>query len=202
MTQTIPTLLAPAELEALLAQRSDIRILDVRMPGEYQSAHISGSYNVPLDTLSEHAAEIARESQLHYVLVCQSGARARIGEETLRSAGAMRLHLLDDGMNGWLAEKRPARFGVKRISLERQVRMAAGSLAATGALLALLVSPWFALLPLFVGSGLVFAGITDLCGMAILFSKLPYNRPVSCDVPRVLEALRSGSDPVRRAPTQ
>jgi rhodanese-related sulfurtransferase len=202
MTLTIPPVIAPAELEALLEQRSDIRIIDVRMPGEYHTAHISGSYNVPLDTLPEHAAEIAGGSQLHYVLVCQSGARARKGEDALRSAGTSRLHLLDGGMNGWLAEKRPVRSGAKRISLERQVRIAAGSLAATGALLALLVSPWFALLPLLVGSGLVFAGITDLCGMALLLTKLPYNRPVSCDVPRVLEALRSGDDPSRELASQ
>lgn len=62
------------------------------------------------------------------------------------------------------------------MSLERQVRIAAGALASVGGALAVAVSPWFALVPAFVGAGLVYAGITDRCGMAMLLGKLPYNR--------------------------
>jgi hypothetical protein len=105
------------------------------------------------------------------------------------------LHVLDGGMNGWLTAGQPVRRGPRRLSLERQVRIVAGSLAAAGAVLALLVSPLFALLPAFVGSGLVFAGVTDTCGMALLLSRLPYNRPATCDVPAMVEALRTGTPP-------
>src|SRR5690606_26045054 len=86
--------------------------------------------------------------------------------------------------------------GRRRLALEREVRIAAGSLAAIGGLLALLVNPLFALLPTFVGSGLVFAGITDTCGMAMLLSKLPYNRPATCDVSAMVHALKNGTAPV------
>lgn len=99
-------------------------------------------------------------------------------------------------MNAWLAASKPARFGPKRMSLERQVRIIAGAMSAVGGALALVVSPWFAALPLLVGSGLMFAGITDTCGMAMVLSKLPYNCAVSCDVPAMVRALKQGSDPV------
>ena len=62
------------------------------------------------------------------------------------------------------------------MSLERQVRIAAGAMASAGGVLALAISPWFALVPAFVGAGLVYAGITDRCGMAMLLGKLPFNR--------------------------
>src|SRR5690606_37868202 len=109
------------------------------------------------------------------VLICQSGQSARKAEEALRAAGMPNLHVLDGGVNGWVAAGKPVVRGAARLSLERQVRIAAGSIAATGGILGLAVNPLFALLPAFVGSGLVFAGVTNTCGMAMLLSKLPYN---------------------------
>jgi rhodanese-related sulfurtransferase len=195
--ETIPAVLSPAELSELLEQRAETRLLDVRTPGEYESAHIPGAYNVPLDTLGEHAAEIRAAGAVPVVLICQSGARARKAEEALKGSGMENLHVLDGGMNGWLTGGgRAANRGRERISLERQVRMVAGGLAATGALLALVVNPLWALVPAFVGSGLVFAGVTDTCGMAMVLSRLPYNRPASCDVDAMVAALRAGAAPV------
>jgi len=81
------------------------------------------------------------------------------------------------------------------VSLERQVRISAGALAATGGFLALFVSPIFAALPALVGSGLVFAGVTDTCVMGMLLARLPYNRAATCDVGAVARALATGSAP-------
>lgn len=191
----IAPVLLPSELEQLLIERHDIRLIDVRTPGEFEGSHIRGAYNVPLDALPDHAAEIATAPETEFILICQSGARARKAEEALRTSGMSRLHVLDGGMNAWLAASKPAEFGRRRMSLERQVRITAGALSATGALLALAINPWFAALPLFVGSGLVFAGITDTCGMAMLLSRLPYNRVATCDVPAMVRALRMGVAP-------
>lgn len=193
---SLAPVLQPRDLEELLANRSDVRLLDVRTPVEFESAHIAGAYNVPLDALPEHAAEIAADSHTEFVLICQSGARARKAEEALRASGLERLHVLDGGMNAWRAAGKPARFGPRRISLERQVRIAAGSAGALGALLALAVHPWFAAIPLFVGGGLVFAGVTDTCAMGMLLARLRYNASVTCDVPAMVQALRYGSEPV------
>ena len=194
-TRTIPAVIRPGELDEVLRDVPGVRLLDVRTPGEYETAHIPGAYNVPLDTLGEHAAEIRAHVDEPVVLVCQSGARARRAEEALGAAGMPNLHVLDGGVNGWVAAGLPVRRGAERISLERQVRVVAGALAAAGGLLAVLASPWFGLLPAFVGSGLVFAGVTDTCGMAMLLSRLPYNRPASCDVDAMVRALREGSAP-------
>jgi rhodanese-related sulfurtransferase len=192
---TIAPVLSPSGLDELLREGADIRLLDVRTPGEYEAVHIAGAYNVPLDTLGEHAAEIRAHVDEPVVLVCQSGARARRAEEALRAAGMPQLHVLDGGINGWVAAGQPVRRGAARLSLERQVRMAAGTLAAAGGFLALLVNPLFALLPAFVGSGLVFAGVTDTCAMGMLLAKLPYNRAASCDVDVMVRALATGAAP-------
>ena len=81
------------------------------------------------------------------------------------------------------------------MSLERQVRIVAGAMAAAGGFLALTVHPWFAGLSAFVGTGLVFAGVTDTCAMGMLLARLPHNRPASCDVPAMVRALAQGTPP-------
>jgi rhodanese-related sulfurtransferase len=189
-------LLSPAGLANLLTQHPETRILDVRTPGEFESQHIAGAYNVPLDTLGEHGAEIRASICDPIVLVCRSGQRARKAEEALIATGMTNLHVLDGGMTAWVADHQPVHEGTPRMSLERQVRIAAGAIAATGGFLALFVSPSFAVLSAAVGSGLVFAGLTDTCMMGMLLAKLPHNRPASCDVPAMVRALTSGTPPI------
>ena len=93
---------------------------------------------------------------------------------------------------------KPVIRGVERLSLERQVRIASGGLAAVGGLLALTVNPLFAILPAFVGSGLVFAGVTNTCAMAMFLVRLSYNRPATCDVGAMVRGLLEGSEPEYR----
>jgi rhodanese-related sulfurtransferase len=184
--------IGPVEVARMLeADPGSVRLLDVRTPGEYSTAHIAGSYNVPIDVLPEHAAEI-RTLQTPVVLICQSGQRADRADAVLRTSGMRQLRVLDGGMRAWLAAGLPVNRVCERISLERQVRIAAGLLSATGAFLALLISPWFAAIPAFVGSGLVFSGLTDTCTMGMLLARLPYNRVSACDVATVVQALRAG----------
>ena len=193
--KTISTVLNANRLDELLRERHDLRLLDVRTPAEYESVHISGSYNVPLDTLGEHADEIRENVDAPMVLVCQSGSRSRKAEEALKLAGIPNLHVLDGGLNGWVAAGKPVRRGRERISLERQVRIAAGVLSAAGGLLAVKAHPRFGFLSAFVGGGLLFAGVTDTCGMARLLANLPYNQ-AGCDVDAMVEALKEGEPPV------
>ena len=88
-------------LESLRREDPRIRILDVRSGGEFETVHIPGSYNVPLDTLGEHVADFAAvESPV--VLVCQSGGRATQAHSKLQSAGKSTLHILQGGMNAWI----------------------------------------------------------------------------------------------------
>ena len=195
----VSPMITPRDLAELLDGHPDVRLLDVRTPGEFESAHIRGAYNVPLDTLAEHALEIRTVTNAEIVLVCQSGQRAGKADDALRAAGMSNLHVLESGVNGWNAAGFETVHGRKRISLERQVRIVAGALAATGGFLALLVNPLFAAIPAFIGSGLFFAGITDTCMMGMILARLPYNRRASCDPAAAVRALTSGTAP--RSPT-
>lgn len=193
---TLPTAsrnLPPGSVHRLLTELSAARVLDVRTPGEFESGHIRGAYNVPLDTIAEHAREIGAASDAPIVLVCQSGQRANKADNALRAVGMSNLYVLDGGMNAWVSARLDVVHLRKRISLERQVRIAAGALAATGGILALLVDPLFAAVPAVIGSGLVFAGVTDTCAMGMLLARLPYNRAASCDPGAVIRALASGN---------
>jgi hypothetical protein len=104
------------------------------------------------------------------------------------------LHVLDGGITAWVAAGLPVRHGTPRMSLERQVRIAAGGIAAIGGLLALFANQSFAAVPALMGSGLVFAGVTDKCTLGMLLAKLPYNRGASCDVASVVRELSRGAE--------
>jgi rhodanese-related sulfurtransferase len=192
MSAPTTPILSPSELVRLRTELPATRLLDVRTPAEFQTEHIDGAYNVPLDTLPEHGPEIRASVADPVVLVCRSGQRAQRADAALRATGMTNLHVLDGGMTAWIAAGQPVRRGAPRMSLERQVRIAAGGLVALGALLALTVSPWFAAVSAIVGAGLVVAGVTDTCVSAMLLSRLPYNRPASCDVPAMVRALTTG----------
>jgi rhodanese-related sulfurtransferase len=177
-----------ADAARLLASEPTARILDVRTAGEFDNAHIAGAYNVPLDQLAEHAAELRAGRAHSVILVCQSGQRAQKAEALLTGAGMPNLHVLEGGMNAWIAGGQAVRRVKARMSLERQVRIAAGFIVAAGALAALAVSVWFAIIPAVIGSGLVFAGVTDTCMMGMALARLPYNRGASCDTEAIVRA--------------
>ena len=194
-------MLAPGDIVTLLRDHPTARLLDVRTPAEFEAEHIAGAYNVPLDTLAEHGAEIRAQVADPVVLVCRSGQRARRAEEALAAAGMANLHVLDGGMAAWTADGRPVSRGAPRMSLERQVRITAGAIAATGGLLALFANPTFAAIPALLGIGLVVAGATDSCVMGMLLAKCPHNR-VSCDVPAMVRALATGAPPAMSRATR
>ena len=174
------------ELAPLLEHDWTVRLLDVRTPGEFENAHIAGAYNVPLDQLHEHAGEV-RAARGTIVLVCQSGSRAQRAETLLQRSGMANVHVLDGGMNAWQAAGLEVRRVRSHMSLERQVRILAGAIVALGAIGALTLSPWLAIVPAVIGSGLVFAGITDFCGMGMLLARLPYNQGArTCDTETIV----------------
>jgi rhodanese-related sulfurtransferase len=177
-----------ATLERLLEDDPDVRVLDVRTPAEFESAHIPGAYNVPLDTLGEHAAELERHVREPVMLVCRSGARATQACDRLAATGMANLHILAGGMQSWDDGRRPVRRGRQRWDLERQVRLVAGTLVLVGIAGSLFV-PSMKYLSGFVGAGLAFAALSNTCAMGMALSKLPYNRLASCDVDRVVREL-------------
>ena len=177
-----PKSVSPVELNRLIASGGPVELLDVRTPGEFESAHVPGARLMPLDELDAGAflKQRGEADQPVYVL-CQSGGRARKAIEKLQQAGFGGCVLVEGGTQAWIDAGLPVTRGAtKVISLERQVRIAAGSLVLTGVLLAYFVHPGFIALSAFVGAGLVFAGVTDWCGMGLLLAKLPWNQKSGC----------------------
>ncbi len=189
---TIDARLTPADLAAWLADDRDLRLLDVRTPAEFETAHIPGSYNVPLAILGEHAAELHRHLDVPVVLVCRSGNRAGQANRTLAAAGMANVHVLEGGMIAWDDGARPVRRGQARWDLERQVRLVAGSLVLAGILLSLVV-PAAKYLSGAVGAGLAIAALTNTCAMGALLARLPYNRVASCDVDAMVRQLTAST---------
>lgn len=155
-----------------------IDLIDVRMPAEFREVHAEGARNYPLDVLDPKAIATTRNGRSAEPLyvICKSGNRSSKAVQKFLDAGIENVVNVEGGTTAWDAAGLPVQRGKKAISLDRQVRIAAGSLVFAGAALGYFVHPYFIGLSAFVGAGLVFAGITDTCGMGMMIAKMPWNR--------------------------
>lgn len=178
-TATLQTI-SPNELKQILDAGHAIDLIDVRTPVEYRSEHVTAARNVPLDTLDAQALKGQRmgPADAPMYVVCHTGARSGKACGVLLEAGIVAVSI-EGGTPACEQAGLTMIRGKQILSLERQVRIAAGALVAAGTLLSVAVSPWFLVVPGFVGCGLIFAGVTDWCGMGMLLAKMPWNR-VGC----------------------
>jgi rhodanese-related sulfurtransferase len=170
--------ISPAQLAELRKQGKKIELIDVRTPVEFREVHVEFARNVPLDQLDVAALVQARDvadDQPLYV-VCRSGGRGQQACERFLQAGFSKAVNVEGGTMACVEAGLPVVRGKKAVSLERQVRIVAGSLVLLGAVLGWLVHPAFIGLSAFVGAGLVFAGITDSCAMGMVLARMPWNR--------------------------
>lgn len=177
-TPQIKSPISPRELQRQLGADASAELLDVRSPAEYAAAHLPGARLLPLDQLDAAAflKQRGANRQPIYVL-CQSGGRARRAIEQFQRAGFAGCVLVEGGMQAWMDAGLPVNRGESKVlPLMRQVQIVVGLVSAAGAGLALTVSPWFALLPLLTGCGLLFAGITGFCGLALVLARMPWNQ--------------------------
>jgi len=151
---------------------AEARIVDVRSAAEFATGHIPGAINVPMEQVEARTADIGNGP---LVIVCEAGARAAV-------------------VAGWLTERQPVsvltggtaawrRAGLPLVScapcrwtLERQVRLGAGIIVLAATLLSVLTNAKWVYLAMFIGAGLTFAGLTNICGMAVLLARMPWNR--------------------------
>ncbi len=174
MVETI----TPAVLLEFRRRGQSVDVLDVRTPAEFGEVHVEGARNIPLDRLDPQgiAAERAGAPGRLYV-VCKSGGRSRQACEKLIGAGLTDVASVEGGTAACEAAGVPVIRGRKAMSLERQVRICAGALVVLGVALAwFLKNPVWMALSAFIGAGLVFAGITDTCTMAMMLAKMPWNQ--------------------------
>jgi glyoxylase-like metal-dependent hydrolase (beta-lactamase superfamily II)/rhodanese-related sulfurtransferase len=169
--------IAPRDLQTLREQASGLSeplILDVRSALEFEGERIEGARLIPLDELEGRLDEIPEPAEV--IVVCRTGVRATIAAEVLARAGR-RPRVLEGGMMAWRRARLPVREGRKRLPVDRQVQLIAGSMVLTGLALGTLVNPWFLAISAFFGAGLTFAGATGTCGLALVLLRMPWNRP-------------------------
>jgi rhodanese-related sulfurtransferase len=161
----------------LAARSQPYTLIDVRSPGEFAAVHALGAHLVPLDRFDPAALPSTPGSVGQPLfIICGSGARAATAAAKAAAAGRPDAIVVAGGTSAWVAAGLPVVRGRGAIALERQVRILAGSLVVIGVVLGWKVNPYFYGLSGFIGAGLVFAGITDTCGMALALAKLPWNR--------------------------
>jgi rhodanese-related sulfurtransferase len=170
------TTISPKQLHEEIRSGKKVNLIDVRTPVEFGEVHVNCAKNVPLDRISTTAhSEIPNDPGSPTYVICRSGGRSKQACDKLVAAGYSNIVNVDGGTSACEQAGLPVTRGKKVMSLERQVRIAAGGLVFAGSLLTF-VSPWFIVIPAFVGAGLVFAGITDTCGMGMVLAKMPWNQ--------------------------
>jgi rhodanese-related sulfurtransferase len=175
------TTISPQHLADLLKDNTAIRLVDVRTPAEFGEVHVNIATNIPLDRLDPAtvSSHVPGDGPLYFI--CKSGGRSGKACEKMLTAGHTNVISIDGGTSACEAAGLPVVRGKKVMSLERQVRIAAGALVFGGVMLAAFGGTdtlRMAGLGLagFVGAGLVFAGVTDTCGMAMLIARMPWNQ--------------------------
>lgn len=181
-TKTTVRTIDPVEIQKLLDTGYEIDLIDVRTPAEFREVHAVGAKNIPLDEINaEQLIAGRRDEDEPLYFICRSDSRGKKACEALHAAGCSNVVNVAGGTIAWDDLGLPVVRGKKTISLERQVRIAAGLLVVTGVGLGWSVHPGFHGIAAFVGAGLAFAGITDTCGMAMLLAKMPWNQVKSCE---------------------
>lgn len=169
--------ISPKELHDRVQSGEKVQLIDVRTPVEFREVHVTFARNVPLDQLD--AGKICQERKgidEPLFFICRSGTRAAMAIEKLSAAGIQNLVNVEGGTQAWDNAGLSVLRGKRAMSLERQVRIAAGALVFIGAALGYFVHPYWIGLSAFVGAGLMFAGITDTCMMGMLIAKMPWNQ--------------------------
>ena len=179
-------MITPAGAQERRAKGEGLCFVDVRSPAEYEAVHATGAKLYPLDTLDPKrvATKLGISAQAPVVLLCAGGGRARKAAEKFHAEGIPHCLVVEGGTKAWEAAGLPVVRGQGAISVERQVRIGAGTMVLLGVLLGSWVDPLWFFLSGFVGAGLIFAGITDWCGMGMLLAKMPWNqsKPVACQL--------------------
>lgn len=178
--------LSARELQGILAAPDKCpQLIDVRTALEFDSEHIKGSKNLPLNELGQKDPGLNQKEPVF--VICRTGNRAGRAAAQLHASG-FDCEVLQGGILEWRKAGLPVVEGKKRLSLERQVQLTIGLMILTGVTLGFTVNQLFFLLPGFIGCGLTFAGLTGNCGLAMVLAKAPWNR------------IDSGSDKEQEAP--
>jgi rhodanese-related sulfurtransferase len=183
------TTVSAAELRERLTSPAPPTVLDVRSPAEFETSHIEGTLNVPLDVVRERRSDLVDSLDGDVVFVCASGQRAAQAREVLSGAGLAAGSVLTGGIRDWEKSGYDVDRGRERWDLERQVRLVAGSIVLSSVVGSVAV-PKLKWVAAGIGGGLTFAALSNTCAMASVLSKLPYNRGTGYDPSEIVSRVR------------
>ena len=167
--------ISPAKAKDLLDQGAIL--IDIREADEHAREKVIGARHLPLSKLDE--ADLGLHAGKPVIFHCKSGARTMNNASRLaqKAGGACEAFIVEGGLDAWKKAGLPVATDRRQpLELQRQVQIGAGSLAFLGTMLGVMVSPWFLVVPAFVGAGLMTAGVTGFCGMAQLLIRAPWNK--------------------------
>lgn len=170
------SVISPKQLNDRIQAGEQVHLIDVRTPAEFREVHATVARNTPLESLDCGSVLAEHPTNAPLYVICRSGSRGKQACERFTSAGCTNVVNVEGGTLAWDQAGYPVVRGKKAISLERQVRICAGFMSLAGGVLAIAVHPYWAGLSAFVGAGLMFAGITDTCGMAMILARMPWNQ--------------------------
>lgn len=170
-------MISPKEAQALVSKDPQVKLLDVRSASEFSEKHIQGSINVPIGMISSKIKDLSQSEQ-SYITFCRTGNRSPMAADMLLQAGIASIKVMQGGITAWQKQKLPVIMGDTSISIERQVRIAAGSLMLFGIITAQFIHSGFIWISIWVACGLIFAGITNSCLMGMMLMRLPYNKKI------------------------
>jgi rhodanese-related sulfurtransferase len=156
--------------------KNEAIVVDVREPAEHAAENIFGSTLLPLSVFTK--AALPNTDGKKIVIHCRSGSRATSAcKKLLAEDPDLEVYNLEGGISAWsLAGNQIASSGKFFLPLDRQVQLTIGLGVLIGSLLAYFVHPMFSLLSGFFGAGLMFAGLSGFCGLAMVMAKMPWNQ--------------------------
>ena len=176
MTTPLTTIDAEALKCLIDTPDAELALIDVRTAGEFETVHIPGSFNVPLEEFTANATEVLGKIPGRPVLICHSGNRASKAQRALQELKIETSTVLIGGVTAYENAGGTMNRGVQRWAMDRQMRMTAGSLVLLGLLGAKFISPKFAYISAGIGGGLVFSAVRDSCPMISVLGKMPWNK--------------------------
>lgn len=157
-------------------KKNEAVLIDVREIVENNESRIKGSHLIPLGTVD--VDKLPKIDGKKLVVHCKMGGRSAAACERLLAQNPdLDIYNLEGGITAWKNCGFDVEAGEKKsLPIERQVQITIGSFTLIGSLLGFFVSELFFIIPLFLGAGLIFAGTTGWCGLAMLLAKLPFNQ--------------------------
>ena len=189
------SVISPKQLQDRIQAGEQVHLIDVRTPAEFREVHVTVARNTPLESLNCGAVLAEHPTNAPLYVICRSGSRGKQACEKFTAAGCANVVNVEGGTMAWDQAGYSVVRGKKAISLERQVRICAGFMSLTGGVLAITVHPYWAGLSAFVGAGLMFAGITDTCGMAMMLARMPWNQVGKSPTAPAVKNCSTGSSP-------